>query len=115
MKKIALSLLGASMIASSTVTADPAAFIGVAYGFSGNFGLTAKVLSSDEEDTGVAALGATYYFGTPTPWGVDLSAGYACDNSAFLLGYDFLQKTVTGSAGWADTEDEDSSYSPPRD
>lgn len=112
MKKLALSLFGATLLASQSVTADPAAFIGVTYSFGGNVGITAKVLSDDKSDNGVAALGATYYFGSPTPWGLDLSAGYAFDNAALLFGYDFLQKQATGSVGWADTEDEKGSSRP---
>lgn len=41
-------------------------------------------------------------------FGVDLSAGYAFDNAAVLVGWDFLQKSVQVSAGWADTEDDNS-------
>lgn len=41
-------------------------------------------------------------------FGLDLSAGYAFDDAAVLVGWDFLQKSVQVSAGWADIDDDDS-------
>lgn len=92
------------------VSADPAAFVGIGYTFGGNFGLTVKVLSSDHEDNGVLAVGASWYPQASNQFGLDVSAGYAGDNAAALVGWDFLQQKPQFSAGWADT-DEDSTSS----
>jgi hypothetical protein len=88
------------------ISADPAAFLGIGYTFGGNFAVTAKVLSSDKEDNGVLAVGASWYPFAANTYGMDISAGYAADNSAILAGWDFLQQKGQVSAGWADTEDD---------
>ncbi|MCF6354215.1 MAG: hypothetical protein L3J26_03790 [Candidatus Polarisedimenticolaceae bacterium] len=109
MKLLPLVLLG---LLPLTAQADPAAFVGVSYSFGGGgVGITVKVLSDDEEDQAIAALGATYYPIATNKFGIDLSAGYAFDGAAVLVGWDFLQKGVQVSAGWADTENDKSSYS----
>ncbi len=105
MKSLRLLLL-ASLLPFATAQADPAAFIGLSYTFSGNAGISAKVLSDDEENNAVVAAGATYYPFAQNKFGLDVSAGYAFDNTAALIGYDFLQHSVQGSVGWADTENE---------
>ncbi|MBL1319478.1 MAG: hypothetical protein COA63_000260 [Methylophaga sp.] len=109
MKLLPLALLG---LLPLTAQADPAAFVGISYSFGGSgVGISVKVLSDDEEDQAVAALGATYYPMAANKFGIDLSAGYAFDDAAVLVGWDFLQKSVQVSAGWADIEDDDSSNS----
>jgi hypothetical protein len=109
MKAIISSAVAAVLLAALplSATADPAAFVGVTYSFGGNFGVTAKVLSSDHEDNGVLAVGATWYPGAAKQFGLDVSAGYAGDNAAALIGWDFLQQKAQFSAGWADTDDDD--------
>jgi hypothetical protein len=59
MKAIFNSAVAAVLLAALpiSVVADPAAFVGVAYSFGGSFGVTAKVLSSDNEDNAVLAVG----------------------------------------------------------
>jgi hypothetical protein len=109
MKFLPLALLG---LLPLTAHADPAAFVGISYSFGGSgVGISVKVLSDDEEDQVVAALGATYYPMAADNFGMDLSAGYAFDDAAVLVGWDFLQKSVQVSAGWADIEDDKSSNS----
>ena len=106
MKKILMSLLGATMFVSSAATADTAAFVGIAYVFgNNNVGITAKVISDDEKEKWVAAAGVTYYFGSAKPLGIDVSGGYTFDNGAILAGWDILQNNPQISAGWADIDD----------
>lgn len=99
-----------------TSYADPAAFVGVTYAFgnggSSGIGLTAKVLSDDKDENGVAALGASYYPFSAQPFGLDVSAGYAFDDAAVLLGWDFLQDSIVLSAGWADIENKRHHHKP---
>ena len=103
MKKIALALLGAALIGSSAATAGPAAFVGISYTIGSNtVGITGKILTSDTEEKLVGAAGATYYFGTDSSFGIDVSGGYTFSNAAVLVGYDFLRKNTQISAGWAD-------------
>ena len=107
MKFLPLALLGLLPFAAQ---ANPAAFVGLSYSFGGSsgVGLTVKVLSDDKEDQAVAALGATYYPTAVNKFGIDLSAGYTFNNAAALVGWDFLQKSVQVSGGWADIEDDNS-------
>ena len=97
----------ASLLSTSVVQADPAAFVGLSYTWGGNIGISAKILSDDEEDNAIVAAGVSYYPFAQNKFGLDVGAGYAIDNSAVLISYDFLQKSVQGSIGWADTENED--------
>lgn len=110
MKQLLVTAAATALLATTsfTVQAGPAAFVDISYHFGGKAGITAKVLSSDKADKAVAALGATYYFNAKAPLGVDLSLGYAFENAAALVGYDFLQKQPAISAGWADVDDNDS-------
>lgn len=106
MKLLPLALLG---LLPLTAQADPAAFVGISYSFGGaGVGISVKVLSDDKEDQVVAALGATYYPMAANKFGIDLSAGYTFNDAAVLVGWDFLQKGVQVSAGWADIEDDKS-------
>jgi len=111
-KLLRITLL-ASILPFATAHADPAAYIGLSYTFSGNVGISAKVLSDDEENNAVIAAGASYYPFAQNKFGLDLSAGYAFDNAAALIGYDFLQHSVQGSLGWADTEDDNNAAAGP--
>lgn len=91
-----------------SVQADPAAFLGLTYHFGGKIGVTAKILSSNKEHQGVAGLGGSYYFGTSSPWGLDVGAGYNFDHASVLGGWDFLQQQPSISAGWANTKHQSS-------
>ena len=96
----------AALLTSTTAYADSAAYIGISYTFDGEVGLSAKILSDDEEDSVVAAVGATYYPFSQNKFGLDIGAGYVFDDAAALIGWDFLQNRVQGSIGWADTEND---------
>lgn len=104
---------GILSIFAAGAQADAGVMLGVAYNFGGqaslnNLGFTAKVLSSNEEDKWVAALGATLYPWSDKLLGIDLSGGYNFQNSAVLIGYDFLKGQPQISGGWSNTDDKDS-------
>lgn len=93
--------------------ADAGVMLGVAYNFGGpaslnNLGFTAKVLTSNEEDKWVAALGATFYPWSGKQFGLDLSGGYNFQDSAAMIGYDFLKREPQISGGWSNTDKKDS-------
>ncbi len=106
MKKILLIPLLAFSI--NSVFASPAVMVGVSYNFdSRDFGVTAKLLSDDEEDEIVGAVGATYYPGSTTSkFGVDAGVGYTFDNAAAVVSWDFIRKESQVSVGWADVDDD---------
>ena len=111
MKYLKIILLSAFLPLSAQ--ADPAAFIGISYGFDSSFGISIKALSSDEEDEGVVAVGTTYYpFAASKKFGFDLGAGYTFDGSAIIGGWDFIQSQPQVSFGFADTDD-DKKKNPP--
>lgn len=99
--------------------ADAGVMLGVSYNFSGpaslnNLGFTAKVLSSDKEDKWVGALGVSFYPWSDKQLGLDLSGGYNFEDSALLIGYDFLKGAPQISAGWSNTDDDDNNRQPIR-
>ncbi len=108
MRKILVSTSIAALLGPSASIADPTYMLGIGLSFGGNqspqFALTGKILSDDEEDEAVLALGLNYYPNSGEI-GADLGVGYLFDNSAVVLGYDFLQKTPLLSLGFADTDD----------
>lgn len=98
-------------IFASGAQADPGVMLGVAYSFGGpgsmnNLGITSKVLSSDKEDKWVGALGVTFYPWSDKRLGLDLSGGYNFQDSAALIGYDFLKRAPQISGGWSHTDDD---------
>ena len=103
-KKVLLTMAALLPLAGA-VTADPAAFAGITYGFGGQdtFGFTVKVVSSDEEDKTVAAAGVSYYPNTAKT-GFDVGVGRNFDKSGLVLGYDVINQMTTFSAGWVDTK-----------
>ncbi len=97
--------------------ADAGVMLGVAYNFGGqaslnNLGITAKVLSSDEADKWVGALGVSFYPWSDKQLGLDVSGGYNFESSAVLIGYDFLKGAPQISGGWSNTEDDDNNNPP---
>jgi len=91
------------------VQADAGYMLGITYNLDGqaslkNLGFTAKVLSSDEEDKWVGAVGVSLFPWSDKNVGVDLSAGYNFKDSTLLIGYDFLKSAPQISVGWTDTE-----------
>jgi len=98
-------ILLAGFLPFATAQADPAAFVGISYSFGGGgVGISAKVLSDDDENKGVIGGGVTYYPLT-NQFGLGVGVGSTFDNGAALIGWDFLQNGVEASIGWADTED----------
>jgi len=108
-KKVLLTM-AALLPLTGAVTAGPAAFAGITYGFGGHdtFGFTVKVVSSDEEDKTVAAAGVSYYPNTAKT-GFDVGVGRNFDKSGLILGYDVINQMTTFSAGWVDTKSSSSS------
>ena len=102
------------------------AMFGVSYTWggsigNGNFGISAKVISSREKNNLIAVGGVTYY-----PWapvdklGVDVSAGYLFEDFALTAGWDFIQSDWLVSAGYVNTIEEsdghgDNAAPPPAD
>ena len=104
--KTKLALASILLAACGTASADAGILLGVAYTFGGTWGVTAKVLSSDQRDKAVIAAGATWYpMAAGQKFGVDLGAGYNFSNSAAIVSYDFMQRKVQGSLGFVDTRD----------
>ena len=86
---------------------------GVSYTFSGQFGITLKALSDDKKSKTVGVVGATYYPFAAQSFGVDAGAGYTYDDAAATISWDFLQKTVQFSGGYADIEEDKKKYYAP--
>lgn len=91
--------------------ADAGVMLGVSYSFSGpasvnSLGFTAKVLSSNEKDKWVGALGVSFYPWSDKKLGLDISGGYNFEDSAVLVGYDFLKGAPQISGGWSNTDDD---------
>ena len=108
MRNILVSTCVAALLGPTSLLADPTYMVGGGFSFGGNqppqFALTAKVLSDNQEEEAVFGAGVNYYFGTGA-FGADLSAGYLMNNSALMVGYDFLQNVPVFSYGYAETDD----------
>ena len=111
-----LIILGISAITTSSINADslpppakpnynPAAMFGVTYNFNGGFGLSLRVVSSNEEDKPVLSAGVSYYPMTEK-FTFGLGGGYVFKNGAATLEWDFLNSMPEFSFGYVDTEDE---------
>ena len=106
------NVLASIMLCSSvSVMADTGVFVGVVYDFgsgtraSSGLGLSAKVVSDDEEDKAVGAVGLSYFPQAANKLGVDVSIGYTFDNGLVTLGYDILNKQPQMGLGYMDTDD----------
>ncbi|NOX08525.1 MAG: hypothetical protein GXP22_03395 [Gammaproteobacteria bacterium] len=100
---IALSLMGAFNQAQAGV------FVGVTFNFDAKgvegLGFTTKVTSTNKRDRFAASAGATYFpFKQDNQFGLDAGVGYQGNNSAGIVSWDFLQKGVSVSAGYAKTK-----------
>lgn len=117
LKRTSLSILIPLVFSfAAKAQADPTYMVGISFTFGSNdIGLTAKVLSDDEEETAVAAAGVSFYPMAEKKWGVDLGAGYIQDDIAATIGWDFLQEKLAVGVGYTDLEDEDEEeeYTPP--
>ncbi len=116
------NVLASIMLCSSvSVMADTGVFVGVVYDFgsgshaSSGLGLSAKVVSDDEEDKAVGAVGLSYFPRAANKLGVDVSIGYTFDNGLVTLGYDILNKQPQMGLGYMDTDDGSTSSPAPVD
>ncbi len=88
---------------------------GLTYGLGGpialkNLGFTLKVVSSNEEEKWIGAIGANWYpWSDKTAFGIDLGAGYNFENGSLTIGYDFLTRKPVLSGGYTDTKDDNDS------
>lgn len=115
--KIVMGAVALGLCTAGAAVADPAANLGLTFRFGANsapaLGVTAKVLSSDEEDKGVVGLGVSWYPGSSQPFGVDVSAGYNYDGTSALVGYDFLARGMALSVGVTNTDEKHHRRRPP--
>ncbi len=92
-------------------------FFGLSYTLGaslGNLGVTAKVISDNEEDTAIVGAGVDFYpFAAGNKFGIDISAGYLFTDFALTIGWDFLQKKPQFSAGYVNTIEDKKSSPPP--
>jgi hypothetical protein len=111
MQKLFATTAILSLLATNAALADPAIMMGLSVNFGGGGelapGVTAKVLSSDEQDQAVAAAGVSYFPGAANPLGFDISAGYNFNEGTALIGYDLLHTQFQASAGWVNTQDDE--------
>ena len=95
--------------------AGAGAFFGISYNLGASkadWGITAKVLSDDDDNTAVAAAVVSFFpFADEKKFGVDLSGGYLFENGAVTLGWDFLQKKPQLGIGYVNTDDDKSTSS----
>ena len=95
------------------VHAGAGVLFGISYNFGvpavtwENLGVTGKILSDDDANTGVLAAGGSFYpFAKENKFGVDISAGYLFKNGAATVGWDFLQRKPQVAIGYVDTKDD---------
>jgi hypothetical protein len=96
----------------------PTVMLGLAFDFGKqshqeNIGLTAKLLSTNEEDHVVVGGGITYFPWADDKLGVDVGVGYNFKDVAAVISYDFVRKMPQVSGGWVPTEDDDNNNPPP--
>jgi hypothetical protein len=87
--------------------AEPTVMLGLSLNFGGGdtkFGVTSKLLSDDEIDKTVGAVGLTYFFDDRSV-GFDAGLGYTLDGGAVTLTYDFTNGSPQLSAGVANTKE----------
>jgi len=111
MKK-ALLPIGIMVLLASPAMADPGAFFGITYNFSGSVGLSLKVLSNNKEDRGVVGAGVSY-FPMTNKFGLDASAGYLFQNGEVTAGWDFLQNSPQVGIGFVNTKSSSNNPPPP--
>lgn len=106
-------LIAASLVCLSSVArAEAGVFVGLSMQLGGrfsaqDFGLSAKVVSSNREDRAVLGGGISFYpFGAgSTRIGLDVGAGVQGKSVGALVGYDLLLGRPTFSAGYVNTKD----------
>ena len=111
MKNYRTLLASLLLCSSASVMADTGVFIGVVYDFGGSnakqgLGFSAKLVSDDEPDKAVGAIGISYFPQAASKLGADVSVGYTFDNGLVTLGYDLFNKQPQIGLGYMDTEEE---------
>jgi hypothetical protein len=105
-KNLLLTTALASMMMTTVALAEGTLMLGLSLNFGGGkesaYGVTAKVLSSNVDNSVVGAAGVSYFFDNGGYLGADLGLSYTFDNSATVLSYDFLNNRPQISAGCAD-------------
>lgn len=103
MRNVLLSTALALIMSCSQSLAEPSVMFGFALNFGGEskpqLGLTAKLLSSNQKNEPVGAIGTTFLF--DGGWGIDAGFGYLFDNSAATLTYDLVQRSPQLAIGLA--------------
>jgi len=91
----------------TTLSASPGAMFGIGYSFGGGsdgIALTLKVLSSNDENKGIASLGVSYYpLAKANSFGIDVGGGYLFEDFALTGSWDFLQMKPQISGGYVNT------------
>jgi len=117
LKKIFLTMVVIFAFTFQAQAMDLGTFFGISYNFgstAADWGVTAKVLSDNEEDKLVAAAGVSFFPYAAQKFGVDVGGGYLFSCGAVTMGWDFLHATPQLSLGIAHTDDDSSSgYSEP--
>ncbi|WP_370270585.1 hypothetical protein [Nioella sp.] len=105
--KLLLSTSFAALLGTSAAYADPTFMLGGTISFGAGqgsqFGISARILSNNQEDEATFGAGITYYPGSGD-FGYDVFAGWNFDNSVLGIGYDFGQRTPIMSLGVSNTE-----------
>jgi hypothetical protein len=108
MKKLMMSTALAGSLAAAPAFADPTIMVGLSFTFggsqSGQLGISGRILSNNQRDAFVGAIGGTYYPGTQA-FGLDAGIGYNINNTPITLTYDFVNQSPMFGLGWADLED----------
>ena len=73
------------------------------------------MVSDDEEDKAVGAIGLSYFPQAANKLGVDVSVGYTFDDGLVTLGYDILNKQPQIGLGYMDTEEKEKKKAAPAD
>lgn len=117
-KSLWIALVAAALGTAGAVRAEPALMLGATLKFGGNsgktsVGMTAKILSDNRKDRGVAALGLSWYPGQSQQFGIDVGLGYVFDGGALTAGYDFIDRAPALGLGWVDSKNPPAPAPPP--
>jgi len=95
----------------TTLSASPVAMFGIGYSFGGGsdgVALTLKVISSNDENKGIASLGVSYYpLAKANSFGIDVDGGYIFEDIALTGSWDFIQMKPQMSGGYVNTMNDD--------
>jgi hypothetical protein len=110
MKKLLMSTAIIGSFAAAPAFSDPTLMVGLTWGFgsgaqNGQLGISARVLSDDQRDEWVGAIGGTYY-PSSGEFGFDVGVGYTFTNTPIMWSYDLINNRMQLGLGWADLNDE---------